>query len=193
MPPDAPPLTPFRQLLLHSRSHRDYREGIVPGGDLQYILDCASTFQERCRFSAPRIIAVPRGPVFERIATAAVGRFPTVNAWLPRTHASHLLLCAAVPDLLEDPVRPVEQAAMCMQVAVLAATELGYGTCWMTGINHERVEEVHPLPDGARLIALSPLGFPKEGGALTWDSLMHRFVSKDRRPLEEITMREVWR
>lgn len=192
MDDDATHLTPLRQLTLHRRSHREYVPGTVADGDIRYVLGCAAEFQRRCGLTAPRIIAIPRGEGFDRITKAATtGLSHVVNAWLPSTNASHLLLCATVPEPGGQLVRAFEEAAMCMQVAVLAATELGHGTCWMTGINHERVEQAHVLPDGARLVAISPLGHPGEGARWSWDSLVHR-MHQDRKALDDVVMREVW-
>lgn len=169
------------------RSQRGYAPGRVPDSDVEHILGCARRWGERCGFTSPRIVAVPRGEQFDRITQAAVPKLG-VNMWLRSTPASHLLLCLAVPVQGQDLVRAVEESAMCMQVAVLAATERGYGTCWMTGINHARVERTNLLPDSARLIAMSPLGYPAD----TRDALLHRFVPRDRKSVDEITMREMW-
>lgn len=117
---------------------------------MAYILGCARRFQQRCAFTAPRIIAVPRGPDFERVTHATTrGLVHLINPWLTSTHASHLLLCTTIQPKDEAGIsKSVEQAAMCMQVAVLAATELGYGTCWMAGLNYRQVERAYPCKTG---------------------------------------------
>lgn len=181
---DGSTLTDVLQL---RRSHRDYAPGRVPDSDVEYILGCARRWGERCGFTSPRILAVPRGEDFDRITQAAVARLG-VNMWLRSTPASHVLLCLTTPVQGQDLVRAVEEAAMCMHVAVLAATERGYGTCWMTGINHARVERTNLLPESACLIAISPLGYPTDTG----DTLLYRFVPMTRKSVDEITMREVW-
>jgi nitroreductase len=162
---------------------------------VDYVLSCARRFQERCGFQAPRISAVARGAGFEEVIGAATGGLMGVfNPWLLAARASHLLLCAAVyPEGPEARDLAIEQAAMAMQVALLAATERGCGTCWVAAINHRRVEEAHRLEDGARLLAISPLGRPPARLTLSWDGIAHHLVSKRRRPLEELWMPERWR
>ncbi|MDZ4063420.1 MAG: nitroreductase family protein, partial [Coriobacteriia bacterium] len=110
------------------------------------------------------------------------------------TKASHLVLCGAVyPDLEPRSIeRAIAESAMTMQVAVLAATELGLGTCWMAGIHHERVETAYPMPDGARLVAISTLGSGPERMRLSWDTVAYHLVSKRRKPLHRLWMREGW-
>ncbi len=88
--------------------------------------------------------------------------------------------------------RAVKEASMAMQVAVLAATEVGLATCWLAGINHERIEKAYQMPDGARLVAISPLGVPTRKKGLSWDSVTFHLISKRRMPLEKIWMREQW-
>jgi nitroreductase len=197
-------VTPLMELLLRRRSYRKYDARPAPEEAVGYVLGCARRFQERCGFAAPRIAAVPRGPAFERVIRAATrGLVGMVNPWLSSTRASHLLLCAVVyPGQGGGPgTEPrgrslelvLEQAAMTMQIAVLAATEVGCATCWLAGINHERVEEAHQLDDGARLIAISTLGRPPERMGFSWDAIGHHLISKRRRPLEELWMPERWR
>jgi nitroreductase len=188
-------VTPFMEVMLRRRSYRKYADEPAPDEAVSYVLRCAHAFQERCGFAAPRISVVPRGPELDRIVRAATrGLVGMVNPWLGSTKASHLLLCAVVyPEDRRALNLCIEQAAMTMQVAVLAAAEVGCATCWMAGINFERIEEAHPLDDGARLIAMSPLGRPPTRSGLSWDTLMHHVTSKRRKPLEELWMLEVWR
>jgi hypothetical protein len=55
------------------------------------------------------------------------------------------------------------------------------------------VERTVPLPDGAELIAISPLGAAASPRTLSWDTLVNRTVSKRRKPLAELCMAEQWR
>lgn len=144
-------------VLTRRRSHRRYAPEPASDADVAYVLDCARRFCERCGFEAPRIDVIPRGEGFDEVVRAAAsGVLGLVNPWLRRTDASHLMLCAvAYPADRRGRERAIEQAAMTMEVAVLAAAERGLATCWMAGINHGRVESVHRLPDGATLIAMS--------------------------------------
>lgn len=58
----------------------------------------------------------------------------------------------------QDPMIAVEHV-------VLAATALGYGTCWIGAFGEEEVKRVLEIPEGLKVIALLPIGFPDEAPA----------------------------
>jgi nitroreductase len=186
-------VTPLMKLLLQRRSCRRYAEGSASAEQVAALLATVRRFQERTGFSAPRI-AIVEGEAMRAVVKAALGGvIGKINPWLPFTQARHLVLCGArCPEEPAGRARAIKEAAMTMQVLVLAATELGLGTCWMAGINHERVESAFPLEGGGELIAISPLGLPPEKRGLSWDSLIYHLTSKRRKPLAELWMAERW-
>ncbi|MGQ9544812.1 MAG: nitroreductase family protein [Candidatus Bathycorpusculaceae bacterium] len=56
---------------------------------------------------------------------------------------------------LQDPMIAVEHM-------VLAATALGYGTCWIGAFNEEEVKRILKIPENLAVIALLPIGVPDE-------------------------------
>jgi nitroreductase len=72
-------------------------------------------------------------------------------------------------------------AAIVMDHLVLAATELGLGTCWVAAFDPGAAREILGLPDDVEPLLFTPLGFPAdEPGA------------KERRPLGELVHLERW-
>jgi len=50
-----------------------------------------------------------------------------------------------------------------MEQLMLAATEHGLGTCWIGGqFDEPTVKQVLNIPEGLRVVALTPLGYPDE-------------------------------
>ena len=47
-----------------------------------------------------------------------------------------------------------------MQQLILAATNLGLGTCWIGGFEEEKVKNLLGIPDHVRVVAMTPLGYP---------------------------------
>lgn len=92
---------------------------------------------------------------------------------------------SAGPGLSEAEINSLQQTkpgiqnvAAAMQNLHLAATALGYGTCWMTGPTYagpEISELVGFFQKDYVLVALTPLGVPASGGA-----------SPARKPLSEV-------
>jgi len=58
---------------------------------------------------------------------------------------------------------------------VLAATGLGYGTCWIGAFSEEEVKRLLRVPNELTVIALLPIGFPNESP-----------LPRPRKPLKEI-------
>lgn len=72
-------------------------------------------------------------------------------------------------------------AAIVMDHMVLAATELGLGTCWIAAFDPQAAREVLALPEGVEPILLTPLGYPASAPG-----------SKNRKPLSELVHYEHW-
>jgi len=45
---------------------------------------------------------------------------------------------------------------------ILAATALGYGTCWIGAFNEDEVKRILKIPENLAVIALLPVGTPDE-------------------------------
>jgi nitroreductase len=68
-----------------------------------------------------------------------------------------------------------------MDHLVLAATELGLGTCWIAAFDPGAARQVLGLPDGVEPIAFTPLGYPADQPG-----------PKQRKPLAELVRYERW-
>jgi nitroreductase len=62
---------------------------------------------------------------------------------------------------------------------VLAATALGYGTCWIGAFNEEEVKKIVKVPENLAVIALLPMGVPDE-----------KPPPRPRKPFKEIFFKE---
>lgn len=72
-------------------------------------------------------------------------------------------------------------AAIVMDHMVLAATELGLGTCWIAAFDPAAARSVLGLPPGIEPVLMTPLGYP--------DIPPH---PKERKPLSELVRYEHW-
>jgi nitroreductase len=68
-----------------------------------------------------------------------------------------------------------------MDHLILAAADLGLGTCWIAAFDVAAARQVFSLPPGADPIALTPLGYPAD-----------RPGAKERKPLTELVRYERW-
>jgi len=75
----------------------------------------------------------------------------------------------------------LQDTAAAVENILLAATALGYGTCWIGAFDEEAVRDVLNVPETARPVAIIPLGLPKGTPA-----------SSPRKPLEEVVHHEFY-
>ncbi len=71
--------------------------------------------------------------------------------------------------------------SIAMDHLVLAATDLGLGTCWVAAFNPAAARQVLCLPDDVEPIAFTPLGYPAD-----------QLRPKERKPLSELVHYEKW-
>jgi nitroreductase len=65
---------------------------------------------------------------------------------------------------------------------ILAATELGLGTCWIANFDEKAAKKALGVPNEIRVVAMTPLGYPgEEKGPVT-----------DKKPLDKIVHNEKW-
>lgn len=55
-----------------------------------------------------------------------------------------------------------QDTAAAVENLLLAATALGYGSCWVGAFNEEEVSQILNLPGGYRPVAMVPVGKPAE-------------------------------
>lgn len=72
-------------------------------------------------------------------------------------------------------------ATIVMDHMILAAAELGLGTCWIAAFNPAAAREILALPPEVEPVLFTPLGFPADQPKV-----------KERRPLSELVRYERW-
>jgi nitroreductase len=97
-----------------------------------------------------------------------------------------LVLCACgIPRLSwirRDQRRYLDvDVAIVMDHLILAATDLGLGTCWIAAFNAVAARMVLGLPDEIEPLIFTPLGYPAQAAP-----------PKERKPLEDLVHYETW-
>ena len=79
-----------------------------------------------------------------------------------------------------------------MHELVLAATDMGLGTCYLTASKEDKVKELLGIPDDLRVVCMTPLGYPIEKRSVG-EKLMNAVAgSSKRKPVEEVAYWERW-
>jgi nitroreductase len=68
-----------------------------------------------------------------------------------------------------------------MDHLILAATDLGLGTCWIAAFNEHAARRILNIPDEVEPLIFSPLGYPQDTPG-----------EKDRKPVTELVRYQGW-
>jgi nitroreductase len=171
----------FSQLITRRYSVRAYKPDPVEDEKLQQVLEAARL--------APT--AANRQP-FQIIVIHTQGRKTELQRIYHRDWFSQapLILCGVgVPG--QSWVRSADQrryldvyVAIVMDHLILAAAELGLGTCWIAAFNARAAREILQLPDEVEPLIFTPLGYP--------ESEADTPGVKERKPLSDLVRYEKW-
>jgi nitroreductase len=160
------------------RSIRKFKGDSIENEKLTKVLDAARL--------APS--AGNRQPCHFIVVTNRETRESLKKAWVPDWvgNAPAVIVCCAVSKgvILRIVGRELWKVdgAIAMQNLVLAATELGLGTCWVASFYERRLRKALGIPRGFRVVALTPIGYPDE----------EKSAVTDRKPLEAMVHYEKW-
>jgi nitroreductase len=135
------------------RSIRKYRPSEIPREHLLEILE-AGRLAPSAGNRQPWMFIVVRDPdQRRRLAEAARGQMFIADA---------AAVLVAIADPEASPRWCEKDVMIAMENMVLAATELGYGSCYIGAFEEEGVKSLLKIPDGLRVVALLPIGVPDE-------------------------------
>ncbi len=140
---------------------------------LDAVLDAARLAPSASNRQEWRFIVVENPKLRKRLGIAAngqvfVGEAPVVIVACAVIRG-YALTCGQQSHLVD--------VAIALDHVSLAAVECGLGTCWIGAFNAEKVKEVLGIPEGIRLVALMPIGYPapepaKEKSRLPFDTIV---------------------
>jgi nitroreductase len=170
---------------IHQRiSVRSYSDRSVDPALLERLLAFARNC-DRLTDSAPRVALINGVEQVKHVLTFMIGSYGLVR------NAPHLL--AGV--LPEESDRARIDLGFVLEQAVLEATRLGLGTCWITGnYDADRAGDAVELRPEEVAAAVCALGYPtEEGYGQLHTTIIRRLAGGHRRkPLTEIVFSERW-
>jgi nitroreductase len=154
------------------RSIRKYRPELVPEEKLEMILEAARLAPSAGNRQPWRFVVVQN--VDRKKALAEVAN-----------NQAFLKDAAAIIVAVGDPeasARWYEKDTMiALEHMVLAATALGYGTCWIGAFDEDAAKRLLRIPAKMKVVAILPIGVSSEKPA-----------PKPRKDLSEIFFKEEW-
>jgi nitroreductase len=154
------------------RSIRKYRPEPIPGERLQTILEAARLAPSASNRQPWHFVVVQQKERKKALAKAA-------NDQTFLGNAGAIVVATGDP---EKSARWHEKDTMiAVEHMVLAATSLGYGTCWIGAFNEDAVKSLLKIPGKMKVVALLPIGIRDEKPA-----------ARLRKKPSEIFFKEEW-
>ena len=127
------------------RSIRNYRPDPIPEEDLNLILEAARRAPTGANRQNWRMIVVTDAELRTKTAKACNNQ-----TWMAQ---APVILC-----MVSTPGEGPANGTIVLDHAILAATSLGYGTCWVGAYNAANVREALGIPEDYGVVYLTPVG-----------------------------------
>lgn len=133
------------------RSIRKYRPEPIPDDKMGMILDAARLAPSAANRQPWRFVLVQNADRKKVLARAA-------NDQTFLSDAAVIVVAVGDPEVS---ARWHEKDTMiALEHIVLAATALGYGTCWIGAFDEDAVKRLLKIPPRMKIVALLPIGLP---------------------------------
>jgi nitroreductase len=178
----------FAEVVLARRSIRMYEDRPVEVEKLEYVLEAGRVAPSTGNRQSATFIVVR-----EPETIAAIGKpYVMYNKWLPSAPAI-IVACGDKRRAMSH--HGVEfwqlDAAIAAEHMVLAAADVGLGTCWV-GLFHPRaVRRALAIPKRMKILAMLAVGYPAQPQGTT-QSVEAAGRGRERKPMSEFAHWEKW-
>jgi len=178
----------FIDVIKARTSIRQYSEKQIEDEKINYILECARLAPSWANKQCWRFIVITNKETIEYIAKTSV-----INRWL-KTAPVLIVACADPADSGSNNSQQyyMTDVSIAFDHLILAATDVGLGTCWIAGFNEEKLKELLEIPKLIRIVALSPVGYPVDKKGISEQITKTLLKANKRKTLDEIIHHEHW-
>ncbi len=178
----------FIDVIRTRNSVREYSQRPVEEEKITYVLEAARLAPSTANKQCWRFIVVKKKDIIDQIARTSL-----INRWL-KTAPAVIVCCADPTESVTNnslDYYPVD-TAIATEHLILAATDVGLGTCWIAGFQEDKVKELLEIPKRIRIIALTPIGYAVERKGIVEQITKTLLKAKKRKTLDEIVHHEHW-
>jgi nitroreductase len=159
------------ETIMNRRSVRKFQSKPVSDEDLKTIIEAGRQAPSAANRQPWHFVVVKNEDQREKLAEACSGQ-----TWLA---GAAVIIAGVGKPAVNEKWYPVD-VAIAMQNMILAATSLGYGTCWIGAFDQERVKSVLGIPEDLTVVALTPIGVPDDRPEARPRQPLSDFASLDR-------------
>lgn len=135
------------------RSIRKYKPESIPEEKLKTIFEAARLAPSAGNRQPWRFIVVQDPEKKKALASVANNQTFLIDA---------AAIVAAIGDPEISKKWHEKDTMIALEHIVLAATALGYGTCWIGAFDEDEVKRLLRIPEEMKVVALLPIGMPSE-------------------------------
>lgn len=141
----------FGEVVTKRRSIRKYKDTPVPKESIIKVLEAARIAPSAGHRQPWHFIVVQDRETVDKLAGS--------RKWA----AAAPVMIVGLADPEASPIWCYNDLGIAFEHIVLAATDLGLGTCWMGKMRQDaEIKQLLGIPDELKVIALTPLGVPDE-------------------------------
>jgi nitroreductase len=144
------------------QSIRAYQARPIEPGKLNAVLSAANRAASAANLQAYQIYVVRRPATKQALVAAAAGQQFLATAPVVLVFAVDPARSAAKYGPRGEQIYCMQDACAAVCNAMLAAVELGLGTCWVDAVDEALAGKVLGLPARHRAAILLPIGYPAE-------------------------------
>lgn len=179
----------FTDVVKLRRSVRKFRTQEVENEKIEQILECARLAPSWANKQCWSFVIVKNKEKIKLLSKAA----GVVNIWLKK---APIIIVACGDPRLSGIRNGIEyfivDVAIAMEHLILAAADLGLGSCWIGAFDEDRIKEVLEIPNNIRVVAITPFGYPAKKVGMQENITRVILRSQKRKPLSEIVHYDKW-
>jgi nitroreductase len=178
----------FSDVIKTRTSIRDYSDKEVEDEKIKYVLECARWAPSWVNKQCWRFIVVR-----DKETIIALSKTSIINRWLK--HVPVIIVACGDPESSgtnNDIEYYTVDVAIATENLILAATDVGLGTCWIASFDEKKVKEILGIPNRIKVVTLTPLGYPAEKKGILGSITKFFTRSKKRKSLDEIVRYDKW-
>jgi len=171
------------------RSIRRYQDTLVEKEKIDALLEAAIRAPSWVNKQCWRFVVVTDKDIIKKLTDAN----SMINSWLKDAPAV-IVACADPKDSGHNNDLPyyMMDVSLAMENLVLAAADMGLGTCFLAAYDEGKVKKVLGIPDNVRVVTMTPLGYPDFRETLG-DKLKNIATRHGtRRPVKEVAHWDRW-
>ncbi len=157
--------------IMERRSVRKYVDKPIPEEDLKTILEAGRQAPSAANRQPWHFVVVRDPEQKKKVAEAC-----SDQTWMA---AAGVIIAGIGKPSVNEKWYAVD-VAIAMQNMILAATALGYGTCWIGAFDEQQVARLLGVPGDCKVVALTPVGVPDDHPEARPRQPMSEFASLDR-------------